>query len=112
MNKRRLIDSPLGWANVSNFPVAPPHLPVLAERGGSQLKTPLPVLVVDSREQDPLDFRPYARWFGGIKTTKLDLGDYSIEGMEDRCVVERKSLSDLVKSFTQQDRHVLRQRLT
>ena len=111
MNKRHLIGSPLQWAAMSSSPVPPPHIPALAERGGTQLKTPLPVLLVDTREQDPFDFRPYAKWFGGIKRTKLELGDYSVEGMEHCCVVERKSLSDLVKSFTEQDRHVLRQRL-
>jgi hypothetical protein len=40
-------------------PVNPPALPAVAERGGTQLRTPLPVLVVDTREQDPLDFEPY-----------------------------------------------------
>ena len=30
----------------------------------------------------------------------LPLGDYSVAGMEDSCVVERKDLSDLVCSFT------------
>lgn len=88
----------------------PPILPVLAERGGTQLKTPLPVLLVDSREQDPFDFAPYAHWFSAIRTTALELGDYAIEGMEDRCVVERKNLSDLVQSLTQ-NRDVFRRRL-
>ena len=30
----------------------------------------------------------------------LKLGDYSIAGLEDRCVVERKDLPDLIHSFT------------
>jgi len=36
-------------------PVPPPIIPGLAERGGTQLKTPRPVLLVDTREQNPLD---------------------------------------------------------
>jgi hypothetical protein len=37
-------------------PVAHPAIPVLAERGGTQLKTPTPVFLVDTREQNPFDF--------------------------------------------------------
>jgi ERCC4-type nuclease len=110
MNKRRLITSPLEWANMKSIPIPPPLIPAIAERGGTQLRTPLPVLLADSREQDPFDFQPYAHWFAGIKRAPLELGDYAIEGMEDRCVVERKSLSDLVKSF-QCDREVFVRRL-
>jgi hypothetical protein len=48
--RKILIASPLEWFLSAN-PVAPPALPVLAERGGTQLKTPRPVVVVDTREQ-------------------------------------------------------------
>ena len=37
-------------------PVSHPVIPVLAERGGTQLKVPLPVLLVDTREQNPFSF--------------------------------------------------------
>ncbi len=82
-------------------PVAPPIIPVLAERGGTQLRTPLPVAVVDTREQIPLCLRRFIGWFAGIEMRALALGDYSVAGMEDSCAVERKDLSDLVCSFTQ-----------
>ena len=82
------------------LPVAPPPIPVLADRGGTQLKTPRPVLLVDTREQQRFDFFPFEDWFAGIETRALQLGDYSVAGMEDICLVERKSLSDLVHSFT------------
>lgn len=36
----------------------------------------------------------------GIEERALPLGDYSIRGMEDSCVVERKDLPDLIQSFT------------
>ena len=97
--RRTLITSPLDWF-LSASPVLPPAIPVLAERGGTQLKTPRPVLVVDTREQNPFDFSRFQGWFSGIERRALKLGDYSIAGLEDLCVVGRKGLSDLVRSFT------------
>jgi ERCC4-type nuclease len=73
---------------------------VLAERGGTQLQTPKPVLLVVTREQKPFDCSRFAGWFAGIERKALKLGDYSIVGLEDVCVVERKDLSDLVHSLT------------
>jgi ERCC4-type nuclease len=97
--KRTLIASPLEW-QMSAAPVAHPMLPVLAERGGTQLRTPLPVVVIDTREQIPFSFRRFKGWFAGVEDRALPLGDYSVAGMEDTCVVERKDLSDLISSFT------------
>jgi len=81
-------------------PVAHPTLPVLAERGGTQLRAPLPAAVIDTREQIPFSFSRFKGWFSGIETRALPLGDYSVAGMENSCVVERKDLSDLVHSLT------------
>lgn len=50
-------------------------------------------LIIDTREQDPLPFRSGSNTEIVIK--KLDVGDYSIEGFEDKISIERKSLSDL-----------------
>lgn len=97
--RRTLITSPLAWQMAAG-PVAPPVIPVIAERGGTQLKTPRPVLLVDTREQNPLDFSRFDGWFAGIERKALRLGDYSVAGMEGICVVERKDLSDLVHSCT------------
>jgi ERCC4-type nuclease len=97
---RTLIASPLEW-QMSAAPIAHPIIPVLAERGGTQLRTPLPVVVVDTREQIPLSFRRFKGWFAGVEMRALPLGDYSVAGMESSCVVERKDLSDLVSSFTE-----------
>ncbi len=91
-------------------PIPPPTIPVLAERGGTQLKTPCPVVLVDTREQNPLDFSRFKGWFAGIERKALKLGDYSIAGLEEVCVVERKDLSDLIHSFTS-DRCVFIHRL-
>ena len=97
--KRTLIPSPLAWSP-GFAPIAPPPLPVLAERGGTQLRTPLPVAIVDTREQNPLSFRRFKPWFARVKHRALRIGDYSVEGMEDAIVVERKDLADLIQSFT------------
>ena len=107
--RRTLITSPLEW-QLTAAPVPPPLIPVLAERGGTQLKTPRPVLLIDTREQNPLDFSRFADWFAGVERRALKLGDYSIAGLEDLCVVERKDLSDLVHSCTA-DRSIFINRL-
>jgi ERCC4-type nuclease len=97
--KRTLIPSPLAWS-MTAAPVPHPALPVIADRGGTQLRTPLPVAIVDTREQNPLSFRRFKGWFARIEHRALPLGDYSVVGMQDSCVVERKDLADLIQSFT------------
>ena len=97
--KRVLIPSPLAWT-MQATPVPHPPLPVLAERGGTQLRTPLPIAIIDTREQNPLSFRRFRGWFSDIEERALPLGDYSVSGMENSCVVERKDLGDLICSFT------------
>jgi ERCC4-type nuclease len=94
-----LIKSPLAWHTV-NVPIEHPMIPVLAERGGTQLKTPRATVLVDTREQNPLDFSRFEGWFAQVERKALKLGDYSIAGLEEECVVERKDLSDLVRSLT------------
>jgi ERCC4-type nuclease len=81
------------------LPVAHPIVPVIAERGGTQLRTPKPTIVVDTREQNPFSFERFSGWFSGIEKRALEIGDYAIAGLEDTCVVERKDLGDLVRSF-------------
>lgn len=107
--KRTLIAPPCEWTSLHQ-PVPPPALPVLAERGGTQLRTPLPTAIVDTREQNPLSFRRFKGWFEKVEYRALRLGDYSIVGMEDSCAVERKDLADLIHSFTT-NRAVFIQRL-
>jgi ERCC4-type nuclease len=85
---------------MATAPVPAPMIPVIAERGGTQLKAPCCVVLVDTREQNPFDFSRFTGWFTGVEKKALPLGDYSVAGMEDVCVVERKHLDDLVHSFT------------
>jgi len=97
--RRTLITSPLEW-QMSAAPVAHPALPVIAERGGTQLRTPRPVVIADTREQNPFSFARFHGWFAGVEKKPLRLGDYSVAGLEETCTVERKDLADLVQSFT------------
>jgi ERCC4-type nuclease len=97
--RRTLVTSPLEW-QMTAAPVPHPALPAVAERGGTELRVPRPVLIVDSREQTPFSFARFRGWFAGVERRPLSLGDYSVAGMEDICTVERKDLSDLVHSLT------------
>jgi ERCC4-type nuclease len=97
--RRTLIPSPLAW-QMTETSLPPPLVPVIAERGGTQIKTPRGVVVVDTREQTPFRFHRFPGWFAGTKKRALKLGDYSIAGLEDICVVERKDLADLARSLT------------
>jgi ERCC4-type nuclease len=97
--RRTLIRPPLEWLRMA-APLPHPVIPVLAERYGTQLRTPRPVVLVDTREQNPFDFSRFEGWFAGIEKKPLKLGDYSVVGLEDVCVVERKDLPDLIHSLT------------
>lgn len=107
--RRTLVQSPLEW-QMTAAPVAHPALPVVAERGGTQIRAPRATVIVDTREQNPFSFARFNGWFSGVERKPLEVGDYSIAGLEDACAVERKDLNDLVRSFTT-DRAVLVARL-
>lgn len=55
-------------------------------------------IVVDSREQAPLDFSPFPDVETAIGT--LQAGDYSVIGFTAEIAVERKSLDDLIGCLT------------
>ena len=64
----------------------------------------LPVVIIDSREQMRLDFSNLH--IRGVKSLdvirhKLDEGDYSFSGFEDKVFIERKSVGDLYGSIFQ-----------
>ena len=54
-----------------------------------------PIIITDSREQMPLKFANLP-----VESGTLYSGDYSIKGMEEVFVIERKTISDLVGSLT------------
>jgi ERCC4-type nuclease len=73
-------------ANEASQPFRLPALKSLGDLAGAE-----PILVVDTREQDPLVFTRMQ----SVRDT-LTSGDYSIRGMEEFFSVERKSIPDLV----------------
>jgi DNA excision repair protein ERCC-4 len=65
------------------------RLPALRSLG--ELADREPVIVIDTREQDPLIFERLASVRGTLTT-----GDYSVAGLEQSFSIERKTVSDLV----------------
>jgi DNA excision repair protein ERCC-4 len=65
------------------------RLPALRSLG--ELADRAPVVVIDTREQDPLVFERLASFRGTLQT-----GDYSVAGLQDLFSIERKTVSDLV----------------
>jgi DNA excision repair protein ERCC-4 len=64
---------------------------LLALRSSGELADRAPVIVIDTREQDPLSFERLASVRGTLTT-----GDYSVAGLQDLFSIERKTVSDLV----------------
>lgn len=60
------------------------------------LSSELPVLIIDTREQEPFAFNGYPAIRGTLKS-----GDYSLQGFESMVAVERKSYADCWSSMSQ-----------
>lgn len=59
-----------------------------------------PVLLVDTREKHPFNFEGDEA-FSEIKFQKLDVGDYSLEGFQDKiCIERKKDVNELINNFT------------
>lgn len=52
-------------------------------------------IIIDTREKNPFAFANYDTEVSTLKT-----GDYSLKGLEDQIVLERKSMSDFYSSVT------------
>src|SRR3984893_2848677 len=74
-----------------NGPVKPKPVTFPALRGLGYCADNSPVVVCDTREQEPLVFTRFTSVRGTLQT-----GDYSIVGLTDLFAVERKSTNDLV----------------
>ena len=64
----------------------------------------LPVIIQDTREQRPLSFDGlHIRGVPKLDVVvhKLDVGDYSVQGLEDKLFIERKSAQDLYGTLFQ-----------
>ena len=71
------------------------------KRGGRSIirsaGVPKPVALVDTREQYPFPlFANHPNWFSDEKRATMKTGDYTVEGMEELLILERKSLPDIV----------------
>ncbi len=55
-----------------------------------------PTIIIDSREQLPLTFSDAVH----TDVATIELGDYTVRGLETHIAIERKSLNDLVGSST------------
>ncbi len=73
------------------------QLPALRSLG--ELACTEPVIVIDTREQDPLPFSRLKAQAGTLVT-----GDYSVAGLESLFAVERKTISDIVACCTGDNR--------
>jgi ERCC4-type nuclease len=67
------------------------ELKLPALRGLGALADHKPVIVIDSREQQPLSFSRLPAIRGTLVT-----GDYSVVGLESLFAIERKAFADLV----------------
>jgi ERCC4-type nuclease len=59
------------------------------------------IIIQDTREQTPFDFKNCDLTGVEIVTGTLKTGDYSLQGYEDKITIERKSLSDAYGTFGQ-----------
>ena len=84
----------------SSFLPATANRLLVKRNGHSLLRSagiPKPVVLVDTREQQPLPlFANHRNWIAGERRVALKTADYSIGGMENVIGLERKSLADLV----------------
>lgn len=89
---------------IETYFVPPPSTRLIVKRDGHSItrKIPKPVVLVDSREKSPFDFTRFPKWITGERRQKLNVGDYSIQGMEDLLILERKTLTDLITTLIQQ----------
>ena len=63
------------------------------------------IVLIDSREKTPWGFSPRV----DTLRCKLDAGDYSLQGFENRVSVERKHLNDFVNTLIHQRRRFYRE---
>ena len=90
---------PFPEARAGLSPVPPPRSPLRIRQDGRSIQVPRPVVVIDSAEHKGYTFERFSNWFSGTMRKRLAMGDYSLLGMESEVAIERKTVSDLVKSI-------------
>ena len=74
---------------------------VLIVRQNQQtIHVPKPTVIVDARKQAPYDFLRFQNWIGGTMHKALNIGDYTIDGLEHLVIIEQKSLQEMVLSLS------------
>lgn len=97
---------------MSDHPYAPPTVSrLIVKRGGKAItgQVPKPTVIIDTREQLPYSFSAHPNWIGNEVVGTLPTGDYSLVGMEELISIERKSLSDLLGTLTQNRERFIRE---
>jgi len=91
-------------------PVAPPSGRLIVKRNGHSITRhiPKPIVLIDTREKNPFDFSRFPNWIADVKHQKLEVGDYSVDGMETLLILERKTLTDLITTLIQQRSRFIR----
>ncbi len=85
-------------------PAPPPSGRLIVKRNGHSItrQVPKPIVLVDTREKYPFDFSRFPNWIAASKKEALKAGDYSVEGMENLLILERKTLTDLITTVIQE----------
>jgi len=86
----------------NSSPVPPPMGPLKVRQGGKTIRVPRPMVVIDSQEHMGYRFERFSNWFAGTVHRRLPVGDYTLLGLEDKIIIERKTLPDLVRSIIQE----------
>ena len=94
--------NPLQEMEKVKFPVPPPNSPLRVRQRGGAIRVPKPTVVIDSAEHMGYTFERFTNWFSGTVRKRLSVGDYTLLGMEEEVIVERKTVPDLVKSIIQE----------
>jgi uncharacterized Zn finger protein (UPF0148 family) len=88
--------------DVVKCPVPPSNSPLRVRQKGGAIRVPKPTVVIDSAEHMGYTFERFSNWFSGTIRKRLPVGDYTLQGMEEELIVERKTVPDLVKSIIQE----------
>lgn len=84
--------------DLGQYPVPPPRSPLKVRQEGKAIQVPKPIVVIDSKEHKGYRFERFTNWFSGTVRRRLPVGDYTLSGMEEEVIVERKTIPDLVNS--------------
>lgn len=87
--------------DVGQYPVPPPQSPLRVRQDGKAIHVPKPIVMIDSLEHMGYKFERFTNWFSGTVRRRLPVGDYTLSGMEEEVIVERKTIPDLVNSVIQ-----------